>query len=49
MLPNGTYQIDYDTDCNGNTDYQYVYETEGSVWYNEFEKNGNQIGQKQVQ
>ena len=49
MLPNGAYQIDYDTDCNGNTDYQYVYETDGSVWYNEFDKNGNQIGQKQVQ
>lgn len=48
-LPNGAYQIDYDTDRNGYTDYQYVYEMDGSVWYNIFDTNGNQIGQKQIQ
>lgn len=47
----GAYMIDYDTDGNGYTDYQYVYDTDGTVWYNEFDSNGNQIPgtQKRVQ
>ena len=47
----GSYVIDYDTDGNGNTDYQYAYVADGTVWYNEFDSNGNQIpnSQKQVQ
>lgn len=46
-----SYVIDYDTDGNGNTDYQYAYAADGTVWYNEFDSNGNQIpnSQKQVQ
>lgn len=47
--PDGSYQIDYDTDVNGYTDYQYAYAPDGTVWYNEFDSNGNQIGQKQIQ
>lgn len=46
-----SYVIDYDTDGNGNTDYQYAYAADGTVWYNEFDSNGNQIpnSQKQIQ
>lgn len=45
----GAYQVDYDTDGNGNTDYQYFYAADGTVWYNEFDANGNQILEKQKQ
>ena len=50
-ISNGSYLIDYDTDGNGNADYQYVYKSDGSVWYNEFDMNGNQIPgtQKKIQ
>lgn len=43
----GSYVIDYDIDGNGNTDYQYAYASDGTVWYNEFDSNGNQILEKQ--
>lgn len=45
----GAYVIDYDTDGNGNTDYQNVYAADGTIWYNEFDANGNQILEKQKQ
>ena len=48
-LPDGAYQVDYDTNADSITEYQYVYSPDGTVWYNIFDANGNQIGQKQIQ
>ncbi len=50
-VSDGAYLVEYDTDGNGNTDYQYFYAADGTVWYNEFDANGNQIleNQKQIQ
>lgn len=47
-LPDGAYQVDYDTSADGITEYQYVYSPDGTIWYNIFDANGNQIGQTQV-